>query len=234
MRRLSRLAFPALSAMALPALMSCNKVGFGAVSIRPIYGWQDGCTAVSIGGHGFGSDVTVTIGGKPLENVTLPTEADAPLDVGYEVYGTTPPGDASGYAEVVVSTGGNTESVFGDFYYEACPLPAYPESLSQTDGVTAGTAIQIDGCNLVAGAQVKVGTADPVALSSVCHTASASFSAPALADGTYLIAILDADGNELYPANGCDTTGLTPDDTADTGPDACADVWSITYGGGAK
>lgn len=237
MHRLSRLVLPAFCVAAPLAFLSCQgRVGFDAVSVRPIYGWADGCTPVSIGGHGFGSDVAVTIGGKALEGATLP--ATDSLDYGYQVTGTTPPAEQAGYAEVVVTTGGESAAVFGDFYYEACPLAAYPESISPSDGVTSGATIQLDGCSLQADYQVKVGTANPVPLTSLCSTASVSFSAPALADGTYYVAIVDSAGAAVFPdaASGCDTTAAVGSGvvTTDTGSyDLCDGVPTLTYGGGA-
>lgn len=246
MKRWSRLHLTALCLAAAPALVSCNTVGFGVVSIRPIYGWVDGCTPVSVGGHGFGDDVAVTIGGSPLENVTLPTAADsadatyAPLDVGYEVYGTTPAGAQSGYAEVKVTSGGEEGTVNGDFYYAACPMGAYPEGADPSADVTAGSTITLSGCNLVAGYTVKVGPSQAATLASVCKSATATFAAPVVdtALGTdWYIAIFDTTGAQVYPdlGTGCDTT-LPPGSqavTVDTGvDDPCAGVLMVSYAAG--
>lgn len=241
MKWLSRLALPALCVAAPLGLASCNKVGFDAVSIRPIYGWVDGCTAVSIGGHGFGDDVKVTIGGSDLVDAALPEKES--LDYGYQVTGLTPPGAQPGYATVTVSTGGQSADVFGDFYYEACPLAAYPESVSPDSGLATGTTVTIAGCNLMGDYQVKVGPADPVSVSSACSTAYVTFSAPQLTDnsdtnypGGYYVAILDGSGTQIFPdpASGCDTTATvgSGEVTTDTGTyDACSGVPVVVYGG---
>jgi hypothetical protein len=219
------------------ALSGCDPIGFGAVSIRPIYGWQDGCTPVSIGGHGFDDDISVKIGDQAIEDLILPGTPEAEpystkpeLDEGYVVWGTTPPGAASGNAEVSVTSGGETDDIFGGFYYEACPMSAYPTALS-TSTAAAGDTIGVSGCNLQPGWTVRVGNAEPVAVSSVCSTAEVTFTAPALEAGTWLIAILDTDGNELYPLTGCDTTVAYAGggDTSDTAYDPCSGIPSLTY-----
>lgn len=259
MKGKSRLVVPALCVAAPLGLLSCNEPSFRAVSIRPIYGWVDGCTPVSIGGSGFGDDVSVTIGGKALVNPELPPAPDddddndyladddpsndaddeevLSRDYGYQVTGLTPPGDAAGYATVTVSTGGQSADIFEPFYYEACPLAAYPESISPDTGLASGTTVALSGCNLSSDYQVQVGTANPVAITSTCSTASVTFTAPDLPAGDYYVAIVDSAGNLVFPdaASGCDTTGavgasVTGSDTAAVDP--CDGVPVVTYGGG--
>lgn len=248
MNRLSRLVIPALCVAAPAGLQSCNTPDFRVVSIRPIYGWVDGCTPVSIGGAGFGSDVSVTIGGSPLENLSYPDAETAPLDVGYEVYGTTPPASAAGYADVVLSSGGNTGEVnakdsVGAFYYAACPLTAYPETISPETGLSAGATVSVGGCNLSSDYQVRVGPSDPIALTKVCSTAEVSFAAPGLQansetnyEGGYFLSILDSSGNMIFPdpASGCDPTlSVAENSVVDTGGEynLCDGVPLLTYGG---
>lgn len=247
MSRLSRLVIPALCVAAPAGLQSCNVPDFRVVSIRPIYGWVDGCTPVSIGGSGFGSDVSVTVGGKALENLTYPDAETAPLDVGYEVYGTTPAADAAGYADVILTSGGQTGEVnasdtVGAFYYAACPLTAYPESADPSTGVAAGSTVTLSGCNLSADYQVRVGPSAAVPVTTVCKTATVSFSAPEIQSNGldyssgYIIAILDASGNQIFPdpASGCDTTlPVESNVVVDTGGEynLCDGVPTVTYGG---
>ncbi len=241
MTRVSRLVLPVLGVAAPLGLISCeSRVGFDAVSIRPIYGWVDGCTDVSIGGHGFGDDVAVTIGGTPLVDAVVPAKENddgtTNLDYGYQVTGKTPAGAQPGYAEVKVTTGGQEATVFGDFYYEACPLSAYPESVSPDTGLAVGTTVTVGGCNLMGDYQIKVGPAEPVGVTSVCSTATISFLAPDLQAGDYYVAILDSSGNQLLPdpASGCDTTAAVGSGvvTTDTGSyDVCSGVPVVTYGG---
>lgn len=276
MRKLSLVALPLLGALLPLGLQSCsNKVGFGVVSIRPIYGWADGCTPVSIGGHGFGDDVAVTIGGQALENLTLPednTENPAATDLGFMVTGTTPAADAAAlaaavakgypgvYAGVVVTSGGETSEIpfvegdlDGDFMYLACPYAAYPEYLSVSEGLAAGTEVSISGCNLMDGYKVKLGqdadgdgvveVSGTAELTTVCKTAERSFSAPSMPDGTYYVAIVDSSDNVVFPSadSGCNPFGavdgqLGGSDTAIY--DLCDGVPTVTYGsgdtGGAK
>ena len=248
MNRLSRLVIPALCVAAPAGLQSCNVPDFRVVSIRPIFGWVDGCTPVSIGGAGFGSSVSVTVGGNALENVTYPDAETAPLDVGYEVYGTTPPASAAGYADVVLSSDGNTGEVnpndsVGAFYYAACPLSAYPETVSPSTGLASGTTVSLGGCNLSSDYQVRVGPSAPVSLTKVCSTASVTFSAPdlqpnsdAFYSGGYFVSILDASGNMIFPdpASGCDPTlSVAENAVVDTGGEynLCDGVPLVVYGG---
>ena len=247
MRRLSWLALPALGAL---ALQSCNTVGFGVVSIKPVFGYVDGCTPVKVSGHGYGDDVKVTIGGVDLVDQVAPT---AELDVGYFVTGTTPPGAAVGYVGVEATSGGVTDDIAfaeqdldgdgvaddGDFYYQACPYDAFPEVLSQYSDVSSGTVIDMTGCNLKDGYQIKVGPANPVSMTVTCSTANASFTAPDLPEGDYYVAVVDSSGTQVFPAldSGCDTTGavgasLGGSDTATF--DNCTDVPYISYPAGAK
>ena len=250
MSRWSRLVLPALCVAGPTGLFSCNVPDFRVASIRPIYGWVDGCTPVSIGGAGFSEDasqVSVTVGGKALENLSLPDAETAPLDVGYEIYGTTPPADAAGYASVEVSSGSdkgtlNPNDPAGPFYYAACPMTAYPESASPSSGVTSGATITLGGCNLSDSYQVRVGPAQPVALTKVCSTATVTFAAPSLQDnsdtnypGGYYVAILDASGSQIFPdpASGCDTTLSAAENTVvDTGGETnlCDGVPTLSYG----
>lgn len=250
MSRWSRLVLPALCVASPLGLLSCNVPDFRVASIRPIYGWVDGCTPVSIGGAGFSDDasqVSVTIGDKALENLSLPDAETAPLDVGYEIYGTTPPGAAAGYTSVKVKSGANEGTLnkldpAGPFYYAACPMSAYPEGASPSSGVTSAATITLSGCNLSDSYQVRVGPGQPVALTKVCSTATVTFSAPAMQDnsdtnypGGYYIAILDGTGAQIFPdpASGCDTTLTAAENTVvDTGGEynLCDGVPTLTYG----
>ncbi len=205
-----------LPAGAILALTGCSTPDWNAVSISPIYGYVDGCTEVTIGGTFFNSDgsaatdVEVTIGGQPLENLTYPDPDAQPLDVGYMVMGTTPAaaGLQKGYADVVVTGGGGqTDTIVDGFYYVACPGEAWPEVVSPETGLSAGMTVSIQGCNLDA-TRMRLrltGVGDPsqtatVDFTSVCKTASVKFEAPDLPDDTYTGEIIDTMGNVLYPA----------------------------------
>lgn len=226
----------------LPAvflLASCDPVGFKVVSISPIYGWEDGCTDIKVSGHGFDADIQVTLGGTAIDNLTLPDQATNPLDVGFVVYGTTPPSAVGAdYATLTVTSGGETSELTEAFFYTACPAAVYVEGVSATDAVAAGDEIGLSGCGLDASAvTVKVGSSDAVNLTSVCSTAQATFTAPAADPGCHYVGFFDSAGNQLAPDPGCDITLAcdVPQGKGDTGDsgyiDFCAGAPTLTYGG---
>jgi hypothetical protein len=215
-------------------LLGCNTAGWDAVSISPIYGWVDGCSPITISGHGFSDKATATIGGQAVTGITQP---DRDLDKGYLFTATVPAATAAGYADVVVTDGENTATITGTgaYYYVACPAPGYLEALSPTDGITAGATISMTGCGFdPAAVRVQIvdsaGTAagDAIELTPVCGTASVSFTAPALADGTWYLELIDPTGTVLSgtPCPPVDTA--VPADTSDTAA-ACTDT-PIVYG----
>lgn len=209
---------------------SCSNTTFDAVSIRPIYGWVDGCTPVTVTGRGFGDDVEVYIGDQKLSGLTGAAEE---IDKGFLVNGIVPPSLlGKGYQDVTVRTGGKEDVITGSgaYYYVECPALGYLESYGPAEGVAAGTSISLAGCGLDAAA-IKVrlldSTATPVgsdiAITSSCGTASASFVAPTVpADGEYYLTLVDADGNTLAGAP------CPPPDTGDTAY-ACHD-FKLIYG----
>jgi len=231
---------PASSLFLALVLSGCGDKAFDAVSIRPIYGWVDGCTPVAVGGHGFGDDVQVTIGGQALADQSLPDATLFPLDVGYEVYGTTPPSTAGkGTAEVKVSTGGVSDTVSSGFYYVDCPSPGTVEGIDPAEGVAAGDTITLQGCGLdPAAVTVRVGDAgDDQPLTAVCSTATATFVAPAVSKpAAWYVGFFDSAGTQLSPDPACDITlpagSITNPDTADTAwVDPCSGAATLTYGG---
>lgn len=217
----------------LLSLLSCNQSGFDAVAIRPIYGWTDGCTAVTITGRGFGDDVTAKIGDQALTGVTVPPADD--IDHGYAMTGVMPASNfGKGYADVTVTSGDKSSVITGSgaYYYVDCPQPGYIEALSVTEGLATGTTVNITGCGLDSAAlKVQLFDADgvtavgsPIALTSVCGTANVSFTAPAVpADGTYYLTLVDGAGTVLAGAP------CPPLDSADTAS-TCSD-FKVTYGG---
>lgn len=213
-------------------LQACNPTpAFNAVAISPIYGWVDGCNAVTITGAGFGDDVAATVGGKPVTNVQLPEDA---TDKGYQFTATMPAGDAPGYADVVVTSGENTDTISGSgaYYYVACPQAGYIEAIEPTEGLAAGTTLSLTGCGLdAAGLTAQFVAADGttvgatgVALASTCGTASVTIAAPDLAAGVWYLQLLDETGvvvaGDICP----------PPDTADTAAALCTD-YPLTFGG---
>ncbi|MFT7518672.1 MAG: hypothetical protein ACI9MC_000804 [Kiritimatiellia bacterium] len=228
---------------------SCNTPYFRAVSINPISGWADACNAVQIGGSGFGDDVAVTIDGEPLMNLTTPSEADEPHNVGYQIFGTIPPKDLTGdseYAVFVVSSGGEDSTPFDDFRRRACPGAINPEDIGPDEALAAGAEITVSGCHVKAEYTVTIGgESAAMTNASACEggTDTATFSAPTLADGAWYLAFQAADGAEIYPAfdNGCDMTvpvgesvGVIgqDDDGNDIMGDLCDGAPIMTYGGG--
>lgn len=210
-------------------LASCNAtaIGFGVVSVTPIYGWEDGCNAVAVRGHGFDDGATAAFGTAPLEDAELPgTDAS---ERGFQLWGTAPAG-TDGYADIVVTNGdGETSTLAGGYRYLACPrdfLPEYVTPQSPDGSVTAGTVIDVTGCNLGGATKVKVGDADPVPLTLGCRTATATFVAPAAADGDQTVLFLNDADEEKFPAP-CPADG----DTDDTAVPACDEAFVLTYGG---
>ncbi len=209
---------------------SCSNTGFDAVAIRPIYGWVDGCTPVTVTGRGFGDDVEVYIGDQKVSSLTGAAEE---IDKGFLVNGVVPPSlIGKGYQDVTVRTGGKEAVITGSgaYYYVDCPALGYLESYGPAEGLTAGTSVSLGGCGLDAAA-VKVRILDStgvavgtdIAITSSCGTASASFVAPSVpADGQYYLSLVDADGNTLAG------TPCPPPDTGDTAY-ACTD-YKLVYG----
>ncbi len=233
--RILRLGIPLLALVQL----SCDPLGFAAVSISPIYGWADGCIDVKVSGHGFEDDVSGSVGGLTFENVALPdpdVETEK-LDVGFVFYARIParaPAEA-GFATLEVTSGDETDTLEDAFYFVACPAVGYEEYLS-TDMAAEGDTIGVFGCGIDATAhKVVVGPSKPQDLTSVCGTSQLTFTAPAQAEGTWYVGIVDNAGTQVYPGPECDLT-IGADD-ADTGavdtatPDPCAGVPTLTYGG---
>lgn len=202
-------------------LLACNDPGFKAVTITPIYGWVDGCTSVTVRGHGFAENATANIGDQALNDLSYPDAETKPLDVGYQLYGRTPPATEKGYADVSVTSNGETSVIPDAFYYVACLADAFVEGANPTEAITSGSTVTLYGCNLDANQwKVKVGDAEPVAMTSSCSTAEVTFTAPDLADGSYAVSIVDSAGNTVFPV-ACDS--------ADTGV-VCTPAPILTYG----
>lgn len=220
-------------------LPSCNTPEFRAVSVRPIYGWADGCNAVKISGSGFEGDVSVQVGDDDLLDLTMPADE---IDEGYYVTGVVPPVDlaASEYVTITVTSGGESDDVLDDFYRLACPGDINIEGFGPDTGLAAGTEISVVGCHILATHTVGILTETATMTNtSSCDggTDSGSFAAPTLPDGTYYMAVYDSGGTEIYPAlgNGCDPllpvgTSLGTDDEGNE-IDLCDGTATVTYGG---
>ncbi len=228
------------------ALVSCNKVGFDAVSISPIYSYVEGCNAVRVSGHGFAEDISVTVSMPDASGVAVTADLESlvlakddpavtdpdlkALNVGFYVLGVMPgaPAGTSGYADINVTSDGVTASLPQAYYYVACPADALVEGYGPSSGVTAGSDVSLQGCNLDAATmqvQLLDETGAPVGqqvpLVSDCRTAAVHFAAPAQPDGTYYVTLVDAKGNVLAG----EPCGLQ-----DSATYYCTD-YPITYGG---
>jgi hypothetical protein len=230
----------------LAALLSCNEVGFDAVLIRPIYSYVDGCAAVKVSGHGFAADTTVSVsmpdaGGSPVvvpldgivaakDDPNVEDERLRALNEGFYVTGVMPPAPngASGYASIIVKSGGLTDTLEDAYYYVACPADGYLESIDPADAIKNGSDVSLTGCNLDAGT-MSVQLVDengqpvgePIALVSDCGTAQVHFTAPNLSEGSYYVTLVAGDGNLLAGE---------PCSSQDSATYYCTD-FPITFGG---
>lgn len=214
-----------LVATGLLVLASCNNTPrFDAVSIRPIYGWTDGCAQARISGHGLSDNATVKIGPNVMEQADAPsTRPD--FDKGYWIERKIPAG-AYGFADVVVDNGdGQVDTLKKAYYYVECPGIAVDSVADESDGaLAAGDTITVRGCGLATGLSAQVGDPLPlgtaaVPLTQTCGAGVATFTAPDLPAGDYLVTLVDSTGAVVYPPV-CDT--------ADTGS-ACVQ-FPVTYG----
>lgn len=233
------------------AMLGCSTGGLDAVSIRPIYGWVDGCTPVKISGNEFGAAVSAkaiaidenlqqTSASADIGDIVAPDATDDSdrlnaLNAGFLFYASMPPSPtgANTWVDIAVTSDGVTDTIPAAYYYQACPAAPYIESYGPAEGLLGGETLSISGCNLNASAyELRVIAGEPaetttVALSTVCGTAEVSFTAPALAAGTYEFAVYEAgapaDASPVYP--------LCYGDTGDTGY-YCDAPLTVTYGGG--
>ena len=210
---------------------ACNDAGYALVSVDPIFGWTDGCNAVTLSGHGFAADATATIGGSKVTGVTYPGKKDSgPDEVGYQLFGIAPAGK-HGYADVTVTSGGVESTITGTqgYYYVECPGPGTIDSVSPAEGLSAGALVTVSGCGLdAAGLSARVVDAAGVAqgadapLTSSCSTAEVTFAAPDLPDGNYLLQLVDNGTGEIVAGAICVV------DTADSG--ASCPSYPLVYG----
>jgi hypothetical protein len=218
----------------LLAGLACeDRLGFDAVSLYPTQGWVDGCTNVRMGGHGFTDDFGATLGGNPISLIEgLPDPDATPLDVGFEKFGTTPPGD-QGFADYVATQGDDKSTVTNAFYYQPCPAAPYVEAV---DASVAGT-ISISGCGfdaastdayLVAKGGDPSTVTNPFPVTATCGTAVVSFDTGAGAPPGVYELYLSVDGGKTFiPDPSC-----IDKDTADTAV-VCESPPVVTIKGGA-
>lgn len=236
--------------------LGCNDAGFAAVSITPIYGWVDGCNAISVSGHGFDADIKVNIAGNPLENAageaTAPTQPEDDVNKGFRVDGYVPASTQKGYAEIEVISGGETSILkeTAGYYYVDCPVELGYADANLSCGQAAGATVEVSGCNLdVTKVQVMIVAPDgtpaiaaALPLTSTCRDGAATFVAPDLPAGVYYAQIVDLGGAvlagtpctaeaQVYASCGqVAPSGAGTGDTADTGGSSCVD-YPLYYGG---
>jgi hypothetical protein len=219
---------------ALLLIAGCNSAGYRAVTIRPTYGWVDGCASVKISGHGFGTDISATVGGNAVTDITRP---DNPDDQTFFFFANTPAAADAGAQDVVVTSDGKDSTIPMAYYYVACPATPQLDSVSPDSGIASGDTISLGGCNIDAtGMRVMlvdkagVNAGATVSLTSDCGTAFASFTAPAVDDGTYYVEVIDSDDNVINPATG-DYSDCVSQHPLDSSGAACDAPLEITYGG---
>jgi len=212
---------------------ACNDAGFALVSVDPIYGWTDGCNAITLSGHGFGKDVKATLGGAEITGLTAPEapKDGRPSEVGYMLSGVAPAG-AKGYADVTLTSGGQTSTLTGtsSYYYVECPAAGTLDAVTPSEGLAGGALVTLTGCGLdsaaitariVDAAGTPQGTDLP--LTSSCGKGTVTFEAPTLADGTWYLELVDVATNTPLTGIPC-----APADTADSGS-SCTDH-PLVYG----
>lgn len=230
---------------------SCNiPLPMKVVTIRPTYGWVDGCYTVKVSGHGFTSDAQVWLNDEGLV-VNQPNAETDPLDVGYVLYAYVAQNTlrSPGFADLYVGSNGEASMVPRAFYFEACPGAPWPTSatVNTADGLaTTDATVSVEGCSLSGSPTytARVGSSEedlPVA--TVCGTAQVTFSAPQMDPGTWRIGFFDMEGNQVYPDPACDITvpveSYEPPADADTTDtawpwDPCAGSLTLQYAGGAR
>jgi len=220
----------------LLAGLACeDRLGFDAVSLFPTQGWQDGCTNVRMGGHGFTDDFSATLNGNPIAITPgLPDPAETPLDVGFEKYGMTPPGE-HGFADYKATDGEDSATVTNAFFYLECPAAPYVETVEAVDGTITITGCGFDAANTggylvpkggdITNPKERLGAFD---LSAECGTATVSLSPGAGAPpGVYELYLSVDGGTTFLPDPTC-----VDKDTADTAG-ACPSAPIVTIKGGA-
>lgn len=210
-------------------LGACNDAGFALVSISPIYGWTDGCGSITLSGHGIGSDAAATLGSSDIPELTTPEDADLR---GFQVSGVVPAGP-KGFASVTLRSGGQESTLEGaaGYYYVECPSAGWVDRATPDVGLTADALVVLEGCGLDTGAVVArlvdaggVAVSADLPLVSMCGKGTASFTAPALPDGSYFLELVDLASGTVLSGAPC-----APADSGDTGS-TCSDH-PLTYGG---
>ncbi len=190
--------------------LGCH-LGFDAVMIRPLYGYEDGCTDIEVTGRAFVDDIAVKLGANEVLGITLPEVGS--LNRGYLVSARTPPGRDEGWVNMTVTNGGKTDVVSKAFWYTTCPGSPHVDDLS-IDAAVANQRVELVGCN-VDTATHRARLIDPTgtvlpfdaALTATCSTARASFGVPALPAGSYQVVLIDVNNIVVWPPFCVEDTG---------------------------
>ena len=216
----------------LLAGLACeDRLGFDAVSLFPTQGWEDGCTEVKMGGHGFTDDFSATLNGNPIELIEDHPEV-LELDVGFEKWGQTPPGE-HGFADYKATDGDDSATVDNAFFYLACPAAPYVEAVEAVDGTITISGCGFDASSTTAylvpkGGDLAKKSKGPFDLSEECGSAIVSLSPGAGAPPGVYELYLSLDGGKTFlPDPDC-----VDKDTADTAV-VCEAAPIVTIKGGA-
>src|SRR5688572_394913 len=90
---------------------ACNErsVGFEVVSIRPMYGWDDGCNTVTVHGKGFGDDLSALSAKVGDAEMPILAAGTRPLDVGYVFTAQVPANEPGSFYDVHLSKGDKSD-----------------------------------------------------------------------------------------------------------------------------
>lgn len=210
-----------LALLATVPLLHCSGPP-AVVSLRPIWGYEDGCLPATLSGHGFVREgFAVSVGGVDVP-VTWP---EAPLDDGFTVTLDALPPHAPGNVPVVVTNGGETLTYEPGFTYTACePSPRVDYGyVTDAEGnpldvaaIAGGDLLVVVGCGFDDATTVTIGGVDAPILERGCTTSLLVEVPPADAHGPAGVAITNGVGTneDLLVEYGCGTATVDAIDPA--------------------
>ena len=159
-------------------------------AVSPTEGSVDGGAVVTVTGQNFAGDCSVFIGGAAAPVVVVSSTS---LQV------TVPPRGAGGATDVVVQNGDGQATIVRGLFTYVIPDPSI-DSVFPSRAVTAGgTLVTVAGVGFRPGATVRfvdgAGTSTPAAGQTVVSSRAILAGCPALAPGTYLLAVDNLDGS---------------------------------------
>ena len=163
-------------------------------SIAPNSGPSSGGTIVSIGGTGFESGATVSLGGAAATGVVV---ASATL-----IQATTGPHAAGTVSVTVTNPDATAGTLPGGFTYTgSLPPPSLSQVQPSSGGTAGGTPVTISGANFVAGATVTFGGAAATGVSLV-SASSLTCLTPPYAAGAVDVVVTNPDSQSATLASG--------------------------------